>query len=63
MYQDTIDQFAELAAKKVKAIADNPLGFFIASMMAGAYVGPRHHRHLLDRPGARSRPSARWSWG
>ncbi len=39
MYQNTIDQFAELAAKKVSAIADNPLGFFIASMMAGAYVG------------------------
>src|SRR4051812_46594207 len=39
MYQDTIDQFAETAAKKVKAIDDNPLGFFIASMMAGAYVG------------------------
>ena len=39
MYNDTIDQFAETAAKKVKAIADNPLGFFIASMMAGAYVG------------------------
>jgi hypothetical protein len=39
MYQDTIDQFAETAAKKVKMIADNPLGFFIASMMAGAYVG------------------------
>ena len=39
MYQETIDQFAELAAKKVKAIGDNPLGFFIASMMAGAYVG------------------------
>lgn len=39
MYNDTIDQFAEMAAKKVRAIADNPLGFFIASMMAGAYVG------------------------
>jgi nitrite transporter NirC len=39
MYQDTIDQFAEIAAKKVRAIADNPLGFFAASMMAGAYVG------------------------
>lgn len=39
MYQDTIDQFAETAAKKVKAISDNPLGFFIAAMMAGAYVG------------------------
>jgi nitrite transporter NirC len=39
MYHETIDQFAETAAKKVKAIADNPLGFFIASMLAGAYVG------------------------
>jgi nitrite transporter NirC len=39
MYQETIDQFAETAAKKVQAIADNPLGFFIAAMMAGAYVG------------------------
>jgi len=39
MYQDTIDQFADLAARKVKAIGDNPLGFFIASMMAGAYIG------------------------
>ena len=39
MYQDTIDQFADTAASKVKIIDDNPLGFFIASMMAGAYVG------------------------
>jgi len=39
MYQETIEQFAETAARKVKAIEDNPLGFFIAAMMAGAYVG------------------------
>jgi nitrite transporter NirC len=39
MYQETIDQFAETAARKVRAIADNPLGFFIAAMLAGAYVG------------------------
>jgi nitrite transporter len=39
MYSDTIDFFAETAARKVKAIASNPLGFFIAAMMAGAYVG------------------------
>jgi nitrite transporter NirC len=39
MYQDTIEQFAVTAAKKVKAIGDNPLGFLIASAMAGAYVG------------------------
>ncbi|HEU0163123.1 MAG TPA: nitrite transporter NirC [Rhizomicrobium sp.] len=39
MYQDTLDFFADTAAKKVKAISDNPLGFFIAACMAGAYVG------------------------
>ena len=39
MYQDTIDHFAQLAAKKAQAITDNPLGFFIACMMAGAYIG------------------------
>jgi nitrite transporter NirC len=39
MYQDTIDQFADTAAKKVRVIADNPLGFFIGAMMAGAYIG------------------------
>lgn len=39
MYNETIDQFAETAARKVTAIADNPLGFFIAAMLAGAYVG------------------------
>jgi len=39
MYQDTIDHFADVAAKKAKAISTNPLGFFIACMMAGAYIG------------------------
>jgi nitrite transporter NirC len=39
MYQDTIDHFAQLAAKKAQAIADNPLGFFFGCMMAGAYIG------------------------
>ncbi len=39
MYQDTIDQFADTAAKKLTALADNGLGFFVAAMMAGAYVG------------------------
>jgi nitrite transporter NirC len=38
MYNDTIDQFAETAARKVKAIADNPRGFFISAIMAGAYI-------------------------
>jgi nitrite transporter NirC len=39
MYQDTLDFFAESAAKKASAIAKNPLGFFIACLMAGAYIG------------------------
>ncbi len=39
MYMDTIDHFANLAATKVAALKRNPLGFFIGSMMAGAYVG------------------------
>jgi nitrite transporter NirC len=39
MYQETLDQFAETAAKKLKALSANPVGFFIACMMAGAYVG------------------------
>jgi nitrite transporter NirC len=39
MYQETLDQFADTAAKKLKALRANPVGFFIACMMAGAYVG------------------------
>jgi nitrite transporter NirC len=39
MYQDTIDQFAASAASKVRVIASNPLGFFVAAMLAGAYIG------------------------
>jgi nitrite transporter NirC len=39
MYQETIDQFAETTARKVRAMTDNPLGFFAAAMMAGAYIG------------------------
>jgi nitrite transporter NirC len=39
MYQDTLDLFAASAAKKAQAMRDNPLGFFIACLMAGAYIG------------------------
>jgi nitrite transporter len=39
MYNETIDQFAETAARKVRAIADNPFGFFVGAVMAGAYIG------------------------
>lgn len=39
MYTDTIEQFAKMASVKVAALKQNPLGFFVGSMMAGAYVG------------------------
>jgi nitrite transporter len=39
MYQKTLDLFSDLAATKVRAMRANPTGFFIASAMAGAYVG------------------------
>ncbi len=39
MYHESIDYFANLAEDKVKALKRNPGGFFVGSMMAGAYVG------------------------
>ena len=39
MSTDTIEYFAKLAGVKVAALKQNPLGFFVGSMMAGAYVG------------------------
>jgi nitrite transporter len=39
MFQDTIDKFTLLGEQKVRFLRDNPLGFWISSMMAGIYVG------------------------
>lgn len=39
MFADTIEHFAKMACVKVAALKQNPLGFFVGSMMAGAYVG------------------------
>ena len=39
MYADTIDGFARAAERKLESLRRNPSGFFIASMLAGAYVG------------------------
>jgi len=39
MYRKSIDYFANFAKDKVKALKRNPGGFFVGSMMAGAYVG------------------------
>jgi nitrite transporter NirC len=39
MYKDTTKQFANLAVTKYEFLTKNPIGFLIATMMAGAYVG------------------------
>ena len=36
---ETVSEFAVLARTKSETLRENPVGFFIASMMAGAYVG------------------------
>ena len=36
---ETAIEFAVLARTKTEALRNNPLGFLIAAMMAGAYVG------------------------
>ena len=39
MYADTIEAFIKVAERKVQAMRESPAGFFVASMLAGAYVG------------------------
>jgi nitrite transporter NirC len=39
MYEQTIEGFSKLADKKVALLKRTPVGFFVASMLAGAYVG------------------------
>ncbi len=39
MHRDVTRQFSEIAVKKINFFKQNPLGFFISTMMAGAYVG------------------------
>ena len=39
MYADTIDGFAKAAEKKLAALRSSPAGFFVSSMLAGAYIG------------------------
>ncbi len=38
-YDQSIDRFAARAAGEAQMSRDNPLGFIVAAMMAGAYVG------------------------
>jgi len=37
--QDSIKAFSDLAEAKKKLLTENPVGFWVASLMAGAYVG------------------------
>lgn len=39
MYADTIDGFVKTAERKIAFLRQSPGGFFVASMLAGAYVG------------------------
>ena len=39
MYAETVDHFATVAAKKSEYLRRSPGGFWISSMLAGAYVG------------------------
>ena len=39
MYAETIEGFSKVAEKKLAALKRAPGGFFVASMLAGAYVG------------------------
>src|SRR5579862_7989209 len=39
MYEQTIEGFSKVAEKKLAALKRSPAGFFVASMLAGAYVG------------------------
>lgn len=39
MHRDITRQFSDIAVDKINYFRQNPLGFFISTMMAGAYVG------------------------
>lgn len=39
MHKDTTAEFAEAAVSKINYLRKNPVGFFMSTMMAGAYVG------------------------
>ncbi len=39
MHKDITRQFSDIAVEKVNYLRQNPLGFFISTIMAGAYVG------------------------
>ena len=39
MHKDTTKEFASIAVDKIAYFKRNPIGFFISTMMAGAYVG------------------------
>lgn len=39
MHSDTTREFADISVAKIDYFRHNPLGYFVSTMMAGAYVG------------------------
>jgi nitrite transporter NirC len=39
VHKDTTKEFAGIAVQKIEYLKRNPVGYFISTMMAGAYVG------------------------
>lgn len=39
MYADTIDSFVATANRTLQLLRASPVSFFVASMLAGAYIG------------------------
>jgi len=39
VHKDTTREFADISVRKLEFLRTNPVGFFISTMMAGAYVG------------------------
>jgi nitrite transporter NirC len=61
MFLETVDQFAKTAVAKAAYLKRSPGGFFISSMLAGAYVGLGII--LIFNVGSKSiRGSGRWRW-
>lgn len=39
VHRDTTKEFADIAVEKIEYLRSNPAGYFVSTMMAGAYVG------------------------
>ena len=48
MHKDTTKEFAGIAVQKIDYFKRNPLGYFISTMMAGAYFMLRKGKENID---------------